>query len=62
MLRRIEQRQRIINAAILVTVFVNALVLAGVSTKFFDTTVSIATNLVSSAIVGVVMWLSRPKS
>jgi dCTP deaminase len=61
MLRRLERRQRIIDTAILATVFVNALVLAGVSTKFFDTTVAIATNLVSSAIVGVFVWVSRPK-
>lgn len=55
-LRLVEKRQSYINVAILISVLANGLVLAGVSTKFFDTAIAIVTNLVSSAIVGVVMW------
>ena len=60
-LRTIQQRQRIVNGAILLVVFVNALVLAAVSTKFFETVVSLVTNLVSSAIVGALIWFTRAK-
>jgi dCTP deaminase len=61
MLRKIQKRQRTIDAAILVAVCLNALVLAGVATKFLDTLVSILTNLLSTAIVGAVIWLSRTR-
>jgi len=58
-LRRIQRRQRVIDFAILTAVLVNALVLTAVSSKYLDVAVSLATNLISTAIVGVVLWLSR---
>lgn len=61
-LRQIQKRQRIIDWAILLAVLVNALVLAAVSTKFFDTTISIIANLVASAIVGALIWVTRAKN
>lgn len=60
-LKHIKRKQRIIDWAIFAAVLMNALVLAAVSTKFLDTTVSLATNLLSTVIVGGVMWLSRGK-
>jgi dCTP deaminase len=60
-LRSIQRRQRIVDAAILVAIFLNALVLALVSTKFVETTIAIGTNLISSAIIGALMWFSRTK-
>jgi dCTP deaminase len=60
-LRTIQAKQRKVHGAILLVVLLNTLVLAGVSTKYFDTIVSVVTNLISTAIAGVVIWLSRPK-
>jgi dCTP deaminase len=60
-LRQIQQRQRIVNGAILLALFINALVLAAVSTNFLNTIVSIVTNIVSTAIVGALMWFTRTK-
>ena len=58
-LRIIRKRQRLINWSLLIALLINALVLAAVSTKVFDTSVSIITNLLSSAIIAVFMWISR---
>lgn len=60
-IRYLQKKQRVVDIAILCAVIVNALVLAGVSTKFFETTISIATNLISTSIVATVMWFSRVK-
>lgn len=60
-LRQVQSRQRRIDWAIFVAILMNALVLASISTNFLDTTVSLVINLVSSAIVGVVLWLKRDK-
>ncbi len=60
-LRRIDHRQRVSNWAIFVAVLMNAIVLATISTKFLDTTISLAVNLVSTAIVGLVVWLTSRK-
>src|SRR5258708_4042165 len=47
MVRRMRKKQRIVDVAIFVALCINALVLAVVSTKFFDTTIAIVTNLVA---------------
>jgi len=60
-LRQIQQKQRRVDIAILISLFINTSVLAAVSTKFLDTIIAISINLISSAIVGVMMWLSRLK-
>jgi dCTP deaminase len=60
-LKHIYKKQRIIDAAILATLVINTLVLAALSTKLFEPIVSVATNLISNAIVGVLMWRFRPK-
>ena len=60
-LRRLQKKQRIIDGAILITLFVNTLVLAALSTKFIDPIISVATNLISTTIVGIQMWYFRPK-
>jgi dCTP deaminase len=61
-LRRIQKRETITNIALLLAVLVNGLVLAAVSTKFFDTVAAIAINLVSTAIVGAIMFFTRQKA
>ncbi len=60
-LRQMQRRQRFVDVAILVAIFVNVFVLASVTTKLVETTIAIAANLVSSAIVGVVMWIARTR-
>lgn len=60
-LRDMLRKQRVVDIAILVAVVVNGLILASVSTKFLDTTMGIAANLIAAAIVGGVMWFSRWK-
>ncbi|QBM26086.1 dCTP deaminase domain-containing protein [Hydrogenophaga pseudoflava] len=60
-LKVIQRKQRIIDSAILAAVCINGLVLAAVSTKFLDSMVSLGTNLLSTAIVGAIMWVSRRK-
>lgn len=57
----VQRKQRAIDWTILTAVCINGLVLAAVSTKFLDSIVSLVTNLVSTVIVGVVLWLSRHK-
>lgn len=61
MLRKMQIRQRRIDISIVFAVFINALTLASVSTDYFDIAVAIWINLASSAIVGVLTWLSRVK-
>jgi hypothetical protein len=60
-LKIIQRKQRAIDWSILAAVFVNGLVLAAVSTKFLDSIVSLVTNLVSTVIVGAILWVSRQK-
>lgn len=60
-LKRLQNKQRSIDWAIFIAVLMNALVLASVSTKFLDTSISLVVNLISSAIVGLVVWRSREK-
>lgn len=60
-LKVIQRKQRNIDWAILVAVLVNGLVLAAVYNNLLDSIISLITNLVSTAIVGVIMWLSRDK-
>jgi dCTP deaminase len=58
-LKRVQSKQRLVDWAIFIAVLMNALVLASVSTKFLDTTVSLVVNLISTAIVGLFVWLAR---
>lgn len=58
-LKKIRGRQRVVDWSILAAVLVNAIILAAVSTKFLDTTISIATNLISTAIVAVIMLIKK---
>jgi dCTP deaminase len=58
-LKVIQRRQRITNWAIFVALLVNSLVFAAVATSYLDSLVSLGINLISSAIVGVVMWMSK---
>jgi dCTP deaminase len=60
-LKRVQSKQRIVDWAIFVAVLMNALVLAAVSTNFFDTAISLVINLISSAVVGLMLWLSHRK-
>ena len=60
-LKQLYKKQRIIDGAILATLVVNTFVLAALSTKFFEPVVGVVTNLISSAIVGILMWRFRPK-
>ena len=60
LLQRMELRQRTIDIAIIVGVFINAIMLAVVSTKLLDTTVGIVGNLIASAIVaGIVLFAKK---
>lgn len=60
-LRSIQAKQRKIHWAILFGMLVNTLVLAAVSTKHWEPIVSVVTNLISTVIGGVFIWLSRTK-
>ncbi len=60
-LREIQKKQRTVDVAIFAALIVNFLVLAAVSTKFVDTTVSLIVNLVSTALLGAFAWISRIK-
>lgn len=58
-LKKIRSRQRVVDWSILAAVLVNAMILVLASTKYLDTTVSIATNLVSTALVAVIMLFKK---
>ncbi|MDU8428249.1 hypothetical protein RYA99_05585 [Pseudomonas syringae pv. actinidifoliorum] len=58
-LKKIRSRQRVVDWSILAAVLVNALILALASTKFLDTTISIATNLLSTALVAAIMLFKK---
>lgn len=58
-LKKIRGRQRVVDWSILAAVLVNAIILAAVSTNFLDTTVSVATNLISTAIVAAIMLVKK---
>jgi dCTP deaminase len=60
-LRRIQNKQRTVDIAILIAIIINSLVLAAVSTKFLETTISIVVNLISTAIVAATVWISKVK-
>ena len=60
-LRSIQQKQRKIHWAILLGMLVNTLVLAAVSTKYWEPIVSVVTNLISTVIGGIFIWLSQKK-
>jgi dCTP deaminase len=59
LLQRMELRQRTIDIAIIVAVFVNAAILAVISTKLLDATLGIVGNLIASAIVAIIVLLAR---
>lgn len=60
-MRHLQRKQRTVDTAILFALFFNTLILAAISSHFFEPVAAIVTNLISSAIVGVFMWLSRQK-
>lgn len=59
LLQRTERRQRTVDIALIVAVFVNAMILAVISTKLIDTTIGIVGNLIASAIVAGIVVVSR---
>ncbi len=56
-IRKLAKKQRQIDWAILGTIFLNALVLMAVTEKWFEISTAIWTNLISSAVVAVFVWL-----
>ena len=56
-LRKLARRQRQIDWALLGAIFLNALVLTAVTGKLVEITTAIWTNLVSTAVVAVFVWL-----
>lgn len=56
-LRKLAQRQRRIDWAILAALFLNALVLTAVTGKFVEISTAIWTNLISTAVVAAFVWL-----
>ena len=60
-LRQLQRKQRIIDVSILVALAISTAVLAALSSKYIDLITAIVTNLISSAIVGALMWFSRLK-
>jgi len=57
-----EKRQRLIDVAIIAAVFINAALLCVISTKILDTTTGIIGNLIASAIVGMIVLVSKWRS
>lgn len=56
-LRRLQKKQRVIDGAIVISLLLNTMFIAGISPKYFDPLVSVATNLISTGIVAVlVLW------
>lgn len=60
-LKQLKLKQRKIDASILILLIFNTLILAALSSKFIEPIVAVGTNLISTAIVGVWMWISRTK-
>jgi dCTP deaminase len=59
LLRGMEKRQRLIDVAIIVFVLVNAALLCVISTKLLDTTIGIVGNLIASAMVALILAVSK---
>lgn len=60
-LRAIQRKQRKVDFALLLAICLNALILAAVSSKQIDVALAITTNLISTAVVALLVWLSRQK-
>lgn len=58
-IKKLKFRQSVTNWSIFAAVIMNSLALIAVTTKFIDNVVSLAINLVSSVIVGLVLLVSR---
>lgn len=58
-IKRLVNRQKWFNVAILVNFLLGSLLLAGAVTKNLDPVISIVGNLISSAIVGVFVWIAQ---
>lgn len=56
-LKKIKYKQRVIDFSILIVLFLNTLALAALSSNYIEPFIAIATNLISSAIVAVIMWI-----
>lgn len=59
-IRTLQRKQRKIGISILIFLIISTLILAGLSTKLIEPIYAVATNLISSAIIGVVIWLTGP--
>ena len=59
LLRRMDQRQRVIDVAIIVALLVNAVLLCLISTHYVDTLIGIIGNLIASGIVAIMVIVSR---
>ncbi|MCE9683559.1 dCTP deaminase [Halomonas alkalisoli] len=60
-LKKIQQKQRVINICLLITILLNSLILAAVLKDFVEVAVALAVNLISTAIVGLVVWQSSKR-
>ncbi|WP_192036642.1 hypothetical protein [Halomonas sp. YLGW01] len=60
-LKSIQKKQRIINSGLLITIFINSLVLAAVLNDFVETAAAISINLISTAIVALITWNSKER-
>ncbi|WP_081785759.1 dCTP deaminase domain-containing protein [Halomonas sp. BC04] len=60
-LKGIQQKQRLINICLLVTILLNSLILAAVLKDFVEIAVALTVNLASSAVVALVMWASNKR-
>lgn len=58
-IKRLVNRQKWFNVAILANVFIASLLLAGAVTRNLDPVISIVGNLISSVIVGVFVWIAQ---
>lgn len=57
-LRKIQKKQRMINYCLLVAILLSSVLLAAVLTDFIDVVVALSINLSSTAIVGLLVWIS----
>jgi dCTP deaminase len=60
--KQVNRKQRLINAAMLATLVLNTFVLAALSTKYLEPIMAVATNLISSSVVAILIWSSDVRS
>lgn len=60
-LRQLQRKQRIIDISILVALILNMLMLGALSSDYIEPFIAVIINIISSAMIGLFMWLSSPK-